>query len=280
MITKPSTSAGYGIEQLGFVRRTCLYIATRLGDLLDEMVVVGGLVPYLLVDQDNLPSGLEPHVGTMDLDMGLALAILNCERYRELGRRLRDAGFEPEVNDQGNRRLQTWTAGAPHPVTVDFLIPPIEMNSRGGTLRHFESDLAAIVTPGLELAFEDRRWIELSGRMPSGAWTNREIPVCGPGAFTVLKALAFGNRAENKDAYDLFYVWSGVGVPDVAGSLTSLQPNSYIDDALSVIQRDFDHHDGLGPVGTARFITHELDENVQADVVGHARALLRSMGRL
>ena len=79
-------------------------MATKLGDLLDEIVVVGGLVPYLLVDQENLPSGLEPHAGTMDLDMGLALAILNNERYRELGRRLRDAGFEPEVNDQGNER--------------------------------------------------------------------------------------------------------------------------------------------------------------------------------
>ena len=280
MISKPSTSDGYGIEQLGFVRRTCLYMATRLGDLLDEIVVVGGLVPYLLVDQENLPSGLEPHVGTMDLDMGLALAILNCERYRELGRRLRDAGFEPEVNDHGHKRLQTWTAGTPYPVTVDFLIPPLDMNDRGGTLRRFESDLAAIVTPGLELAFEDRRWIELSGRTPSGAWVTREIPVCGPGAFTVLKALAFGNRAENKDAYDLFYVWSGVGVPDVAKSLVPLQPNSYIDDALSVIRRDFDHHDGLGPIGTARFVTQELDENVQADVVGHARELLRSMGRL
>ena len=255
MIAKPATGDGYGVEQLGFVRRTCLYMATRLGDLLEEIVVVGGLAPYLLVDQENLPSGLEPHVGTMDLDMGLALAILNCERYRELGRRLRDAGFEPEINDQGNRRLQTWTAGTPHRVTVDFLIPPIEERDKGGALRHFESDLAAIITPGLELAFRDQRWKELSGRTPAGARATREIPVCGPGAFTVLKALAFGSRAENKDAYDLFYLWSGVGVPEVAESLLPLRPSTYIDDALSVIERDFCHHDGLGPIGVARFMT-------------------------
>ena len=280
MLAKPSSSDGYGFEQLQGVHRTCLYMATRLGDLLDEIVVVGGLVPYLLVDQENLPAGLEPHAGTMDLDMGLAAAILDHKRYRELGRRLRDAGFEPEVNEQGNRRLQTWTTGTAHPVTVDFLISPIEETDKGGDPRHLESDLAAIVTPGLELAFRDRSWVELSGRIPSGAWVTREIPVCGPGAFTVLKALAFGKRAENKDAYDLFYVWSGVGVPGVAESLAPLRPDIYIDDALSVIERDFLRHDGLGPVGTARFITQELDENVQADVVGHAQALLRSMGRL
>ena len=280
MTSKPSTSDGYGIEQLGFVRRTCLYMATKLGDLLDEIVVVGGLVPYLLVDQENLPSGLEPHAGTMDLDMGLTLAILNRERYRELGRRLRDAGFEPEINAQGNRRLQTWTVGTPHRVTVDFLIPPTEETDEGSTLLHIESDLAAIVTPGLELAFKDRRWKELSGRIPSGAWATRTIPVCGPGAFTVLKALAFGNRAENKDAYDLFYVWSGVGVADVAESLVPLQPNTSIDDALSVIERDFCNHDGLGPIGTSQFMTQGLDDNVQADVVGYAQELLRYMGRL
>ena len=280
MISKPTTSDGYGIEQLSFVHRTCLYIATKLGDLLDEIVVVGGLAPYLLVDQESLPSGLEPHVGTMDLDVGLALAILNHERYRELGRRLRDAGFEPEVNDQGNKRLQTWTVGSSHPVTLDFLIPPIEKKDKGGELRHFESDLAAIVTPGLEVAFKDRRWKELSGCLPSGAWATRKIPVCGPGAFTVLKALAFGNRTENKDAYDLFYVWRGIGVPDIAESLVPLKANTYVEDALAVIEKDFCNHDGLGPIGTARFITRELDENIQADVVGYAQALLRSMGRL
>ena len=94
----------------------------------------------------------------------------------------------------------------------------------------------------------------------------------------MLKALAFGNRTENKDAYDLFYVWSGVGVPDVAESLVPLQPDSYIEDALSVIERDFCLHDGAGPIGTARFMTRELDDDIQADVVGYARALLRAMG--
>ena len=31
MIAKPSTRNGYGIEQLGFVHRTCLYMANQAG---------------------------------------------------------------------------------------------------------------------------------------------------------------------------------------------------------------------------------------------------------
>ena len=35
MRAKPSTRDGYGIEQVASVHRTCLYMATKLGDLLD-----------------------------------------------------------------------------------------------------------------------------------------------------------------------------------------------------------------------------------------------------
>ena len=134
------------------------------------------------------------------------------------------------------------------------------------------------------MAFEDRCRKELSGTISSGARATRDIPVCGPGSFTVLKALAFGNRTENKDAYDLFYVWRVVGIPKVAERLAALLSNPCIDDALSVIETDFCNHDGLGPIETARFITRGRDDDVQddiqADVAGLARGLLRAMERL
>ena len=278
-MSKPSTADGYDPAQSAHVRAACLYAATKLGDLLKEIVVVGGLVPYLLVDQENLPAGSDSHSGTMDLDMGLALAVMNEKRYRQLGEKLRDAGFRAEVNEKGNLRLQTWVLPGPPTVKVDFLIPPTDDTADGQRLLHIEPDLAAIVTPGLDLAFKDQRRREMSGRVPSGAFATRCVPVCGPGAFTVLKALAFGNRTENKDAYDLFYVWRGVGVGDVAECLAALKPSRFVDEALSVIERDFCHHDGPGPVGTARFVARDLNDEIQADVVGYARQLLRLMER-
>ena len=84
MASKPQNIYGYDRSQVQKVLQTCLYLATKLGDLLDEIVLVGGLVPYLLVDQEDLPMGLESHSGTMDLDLGFALAMLDQERYREL----------------------------------------------------------------------------------------------------------------------------------------------------------------------------------------------------
>lgn len=79
MSSKPTTAAGYAPEMVTLVRSACLYLATKLGDLMDEIVVVGGLVPSLLIDQTNLPTDTDPHAGTMDLDLGIAFALVNEE---------------------------------------------------------------------------------------------------------------------------------------------------------------------------------------------------------
>jgi hypothetical protein len=99
---KPTTKDGYLPGQVELVRQTCLYLATYLGDLRDDFVVIGGLVPSLIVDQGALPDGAEAHVG-------LTIALLNDGRYHELTERLRYAGFEPDVNEEGNT---THRAGA------------------------------------------------------------------------------------------------------------------------------------------------------------------------
>ena len=99
MAEKPSTAAGYPSDQVARVKAACLYLATKLGDLMPELVVVGGLVPALLIDQENLPENVTPHVGTMDLDLGLAFALVGEARYQEVAERLRSAKFTPDKND-------------------------------------------------------------------------------------------------------------------------------------------------------------------------------------
>jgi hypothetical protein len=75
MAEKPQHASEYNSEQLELVRAVCLYIATKFGDLMEnEVVVIGGLVPSLLIDTRDLPEETSVHVGTMDLDVGLKLA--------------------------------------------------------------------------------------------------------------------------------------------------------------------------------------------------------------
>ena len=141
-------------------------------------------------------------------------------------------------------------------------------------MRRIRPDFAAVITPGLHIAFMDRRRVELSGPTPSGEQATRTIWVCGPGAFTVLKALAFRNRGANKDAYDLAYVWSGLGVEEVAQCLKPLLVDPYVEQALTIIREDFTSHDSIGPRRTAEFVTGGSHDDIQADAVGLAVRLL------
>jgi hypothetical protein len=276
MADKPKHASEYKSEQVELVRATCLYIATKLGDMMDDLVIVGGLVPSLIVDSSTLPEEADAHVGTMDLDVGLQLALLDAGRYRKLTERLRDAGFTMDTNDAGNPTRQRWAITGSGTVTVDFLIQPSLAGDKGGTLRNIEPDFAAIIAPGLRCAFQDRLSVTLEGRTLFGEKASREVWVCGPGAYVVLKALAFDSRGENKDAYDLYYVVRnfGAGVEDVAACLRPLLGDGEAQRALQVLRDDFLDHDGIGPRRVAEFLHGGPDEEIQADAVGFVRALL------
>ena len=282
MPEKPSFASEYRKEQAELVRQTCLYVATKLGDLLDELVVVGGLVPSLLIPEESLPRGEDIHVGTMDLDLGLSLALLNADRYEELTARLRRAGFEPDVNDAGNLAFQRWKIEpSGHPkVTVDFVIPPSLDADQGGQIRHIEKDFAAVITPGLHLAFKDRQRLSLRGTTILGEKADREIWVCAPGAIVVLKALAFGTRGENKDAYDIYYVIRnyGSGVDEVLDHLNPILHEQETQKAIQILRRDFFDPDEVGPRRVAEFLYRAPNHELQADVAGFVRAMLRKCG--
>ena len=70
MVDKPTTAAGYSNVHLELVRATCLYVATRLGDIMDELAVIGGLVPSLLIPESELPPQSQPHVGVFRNRLG------------------------------------------------------------------------------------------------------------------------------------------------------------------------------------------------------------------
>ncbi len=240
---------------------------------------MGGLVPSLLIDQTNLPPGVATHAGTMDLDIGLTMSLLDGGRYRSLTQSLRQAGLSPDVNELGRPTFQRWKAGGAQGVTVDFLIPPSRPDDRGGRLRNIEADFAAVIAPGLQLALEDRERVALSGETILGERVSRSIRVCRPGAYMVLKALASDRRGENKDAYDLYYLLRNLSPRpgDIAARLRPLLGDPAAVEAIAILRRDFLDHDAVGPRRVAMFVTGSPDDDLQADVQGFAAALIRAI---
>lgn len=108
---KPRHRDGYTSEELLQIRSTCLTVAVTLGAHLDQLCIVGGLVPNLLIDEQfgADPEADAEHPGTNDLDVAMKLALLDDQGYAEISTRLRQEGFGPDVNDRGNPTPQRWT---------------------------------------------------------------------------------------------------------------------------------------------------------------------------
>ena len=276
MNVKPSSASEYNAQQIGLVHSVCLYISTILGDYMDDVVIVGGLVPSLIIPQAPLPPGAEAHAGTQDLDIGFSLGVLDSERYQEIAERLRGAGFTPDVNENQNPTFQRWKLERSVKITVDFLIPQSGKDEIGGSIKHFTNEFGAVITPGLELAFEYRIRVSITGQTPFGESAARNIWVCGPGAFIILKALAFNSRGENKDAYDLFYVVRnfGSGYRENLEHLRPILRNEHGRKAIGILNRDFSAPGLVGPARVARFLFGRLDEETQVEAAGFIKQIL------
>lgn len=275
---KPLVASGYLPEMLELVRQTCLYVATVLGDLFEEHVtIVGGLVPYLLIEQNDTLTAGDRHIGTRDLDLGFAVSVLDDERYEVIAERLRRAGLHPDVNNHERPTRQRWRVDLDEnrKVAVDFLIAPVAGENAGSPFS-LEDDLAATVTPGIDLAFRDRDIVTLDGYTIRGEHATRRVPVCGPAAFVVLKAIAFRRRGERKDAYDLYYVLRRYGdsVADVAARLRPLLDSDVAREALVYLREDFERVDAVGPQRIAQFLEPPDPDAVRADASAFVLALL------
>lgn len=257
-----------GSEGTRYALKICLTIATVLDDLMADMVVVGGLVPTLLVDQSSKAEAFELHYGSTDLDLGLSLALLDEERYASIGERLKQAGFEQDTNERGHPSLQCWRHSAHQSVKVDFLIPPAG-ETEAGKLFHLASDLAAFCLPGLQYAFECREEVRMSGHNVFGADVRRGVWVCGHAPYVILKALAFRNRHNAKDAYDLVYLIQN-SPQHVGGAATWLA--DHLEDeltrnAIGFLQEDFEKPESAGPVMVAIFLGDSGSAEIKADAM-------------
>lgn len=294
MNDEPRTAADYTQEDLELVKAACLTVAENLGGLMDDIVIIGGSVPPLLIDMqrdsDELMDEWEAedpvshHVGTVDLDIGFALGLLEEERYKDISEQLRHAGFEPCENEAGNAILQKWCFAEQPRLKIDFLIPPTEDDDKGGNIKHLEGDFAAIIAPGLQLAFEKPVSVCLEGETLHGAEFDATLQVCAPAAFIVLKGLAIRRRAKTKDEYDIFYILRNHpdGVDTIAAHFARFidRDEPHGEKALDNLRESFKTSSSVGPVAVSRFVYGYNDYALQANASAFVLQFTEAVERL
>ncbi len=262
----------------------CLHIASVLGDLMEHVTLVGGLVPSLLAQREPRSphvAAIEAHPGSTDIDLGLELALFEAESYATIVEVLGGAGFRPDLSEgTGNETHQRWRSpdGPGCPVLVDFLIDQTERGERPSSVKHIGKSFGATVTPGLELVSRDRWLCPLEGTNLAGTRLKRDLWVCGPASFVILKARAIRRRRKEKDAYDLTYVLrTCASIPALAAALRPLSSHPAAAQALRWLAEDFETLDHIGPTDVARFRYGTTNDDLQADVCGLVQDLLRHL---
>ena len=101
---------------------------------------------------------------------------------------------------------------------------------------------------------------EIVGQLPNHAENRERIKIASPAACLVMKAIAFGERSTEKDAYDLYMLCDALGVHTMMAQLVPLKENRLMQEALAVLREKFHSPNALGPTSVAEFIKAVGDE--------------------
>ncbi|WP_449468212.1 hypothetical protein [Stenotrophomonas humi] len=279
---EPQSAADYDDRTTTAVKTVLVEIGQILGSFKGKFAVIGGAVPWLLLSNADMP-----HVGTLDLDLGLDAEALGDGEYATLVASLMGHGYQQR---DGLRRFQlvrqvpATDGGAPIDVIVDFLMPrdaDIAKN-KPPLIDNFAVQRAH----GADLANHFYEMVAVTGSMPTGGTNRVEIAVCSIPALLAMKGYAIEGRHKQKDAYDIYYCIRNYpgGISALAEACRPVLDRDSGAAGYRMIAGKFDTLESYGPTSVRLFVeeTAVLGERTpdqwQQDAFGQVDAWLRALG--
>lgn len=264
---KPKTADGYATAQTVACERVLITLLTAFGTLKDSIRLVGGLVPRYLTPE--MPPDVPAHAGTTDVDIVFNLQVIaEGQGYASLADQLKQRGFVRYLKP-GAKAPSSWQwerkITEHESVVVEFLHDAAD-KSQEGKLTSIEDEKVSAL--GIRHAGIVHNWYcerKVTAELFAGAGMSTElIRYADVTSFIILKAIAFEQRAENKDAGDLVHVMRYAGTPEqlgeeIVGRYRTGEHDQAILDALVALQNRFCDGEGVdgylrnGPIAAARF---------------------------
>jgi hypothetical protein len=279
---EPQSAADYDDRTTAAVKSVLIEIGQILGSFKGKFAVVGGAVPWLLLNNEEMP-----HVGSLDVDLGLDAAALGDGEYAILVEALRGQGYQQRAGlrrFQLVRRVPAKDGGAPIDIIVDFLMPrDAEIVKNNPPL---VNDFAVQKADGADLALHFYQLVAIDGPMPEGGTNRVEIAVCSIPALLAMKGHALNGRHKQKDAYDIYYCIRNYpdGIAALAEACRPILDHPSGEEGYRYIAGKFDTVEGYGPTCVRRFVadTKILGDRTsnqwQQDAFGQVEEWLRALG--
>ena len=263
---KPATIDGYTKDHTTDCERVLVTLLRGLGPWKDSVYLVGGLTPRYLVR--GRPPEVPAHAGTMDVDIVIDLQMLvDTDAYHTLEENLSKMRFERSENDRGQKLSWRWQTRTEHGAQVILELLTDASHIAGGKVQPLPTDgtISALNIPHSSIVFDLYQVIEIQAELLDGSGlATEQVRHANLVSFTCLKALAFDQRFERKDAHDLIYCLEHApeGPDAVAESFRQALGgvhSAVIRKTLKILRNRFagdDKTDGYrkdGPVAVARF---------------------------
>ena len=279
---EPQSAADYDDRTTSAVKSVLIEVGQILGSFKGKFAVVGGAVPWLLLNNEVMP-----HVGSIDVDLGLDAEALGDGEYATLIKALQKHGYDQRRDlrrFQLVRRIPATDDGPAIDIIVDFLMPrDAEIVKNNPPLIN---DFAVQRADGADLALRFYQMVAIDGPMPEGGTNRVEIAVCSIPALLAMKGHALQGRLKQKDAYDIYYCARNYpgGIDSLAKDCSPILEHASGIQGYRYIAEKFDKADGYGPTCVRRFVEDtkilggRTPEQWQQDAFGQVDALLRAIG--
>ncbi|QDF96897.1 hypothetical protein CJ010_10330 [Azoarcus sp. DD4] len=281
-MAKPTTLDGYSDQYTQDCERVLVTLLRGLGPWKESVYLVGGLTPRYLVRVR--PPIVPAHAGTLDVDIVIDLQILaDTEAYHTLEENLRKMGFERAENEKRQKLSWRWQTRTEHGALMVLELLADAPEIAGGKVQPLPTDgtISALNIPHSSIVFDLHQISEIEAELLGGDGIAVErIKHANLVSFTCLKAFAFDQRFERKDAHDLIYCLEHApeGVDAVAQAFRQEREGKHghvVRSALAILCARFaqvgetEGYRKDGPVAVAKFELGEGDEPQQRE----ARAL-------
>jgi hypothetical protein len=247
---EPRQRDDYSPRQIEAARRVRVDLGQVLAAFEDCLVVVGGWVPDLLLEQAD-----EPHVGSIDVDLALDANRLSGGRYADLLKLLLDTNrYEPGGKPfQLVVKVDLKDGEKPIEVEVEFLAPR-EVKLKKNRPKLLEG-FRVLQADACGAAFHAPVEKEISGRTVRGASNTVRLRIASLPDFLVMKAHALAGRDKPKDAYDLCYCLEHYpeGMRALAAQWTNRRKEKDVVRAIEILREKFAAVDAFGPGQVVEF---------------------------
>jgi hypothetical protein len=267
----------YTAEAVEAARSVLLELTRLLGEYRESMVIVGGWVPQLLIDQTA-----RRHIGSLDVDVALNHHTLQEAGYKTIRQLLLARGYHP--SNQPFIFFRTVQIGErTYNVEVDFLAGEYAGTTRGHRTQKVQ-DIRPRKARGCDLAVSLATETTVSGTLPGGGKDTTILRVASIVPFLVMKAMALAGRLMEKDAWDIYYCirYYAGGIDRLVEEFQPHLANGLVQEALHTFAEKFASPEHIGPKQVADFdeiSDPEERDRVQRDAYERVAALVARLKR-